>query len=41
MSEVILKAEKDFSKEVDVAIPEAEATAKVSAAYTDLFQGLY
>ena len=30
MADVILKAEKDFTKEVDAAIPEAEALGKVS-----------
>jgi uncharacterized C2H2 Zn-finger protein len=39
MSGEVLRAEKDYSKEVDKAIPEAESTAKVrsSGSTTNLY----
>jgi hypothetical protein len=33
MSETVLRAEKDYSKDVDKLIPEAEKLAKVSSSF--------
>lgn len=39
MADGVLKAERDFTKEVDVAVPEAESLAKVSHIRQYLIQG--
>lgn len=41
MSEAALKPEKDFSKEADKQIPEAEKLAKVSRASDERSMALY